>query len=67
MMEQHSCFSCGKANIERDTIALNKKLRGEEIDRFFCLPCFAESLEVTEEELLAKIEEFKAEGCKLFS
>ena len=31
-----------------------------------CLPCLAEYLEVTEEELLAKIEEFKNEGCTLF-
>ena len=65
-MGRHSCFSCGQADIERDIVALNKKLRGEKIDKFFCLPCFAESLEVTKEELLAKIEEFKAEGCKLF-
>lgn len=65
-MEGHSCFACGKEGVERDVIALNKKLRGERIDKFFCLHCFAESLEVTTDELLEKIEEFKAEGCKLF-
>lgn len=42
------------------------KLFGENVSNFFCLPCLAESLDVTEEELLAKIEEFKAQGCKLF-
>lgn len=32
----------------------------------FCLSCLAEQLEVTEEELVDKINEFKEEGCKLF-
>lgn len=67
MKKQQACFSCGRTDLDRDEIALNKKLRGEDIDHFYCLPCFAESLEVTVEELLAKIEEFKAEGCKLFT
>lgn len=67
MKKQPSCFSCGKSSLDRDEIALNKKLRSEVIDHFYCLPCFAESLEVTVEELSEKIEEFKAEGCKLFS
>ena len=35
--------------------------------QFYCLDCLADYFEVTTEELLAKIEEFKAEGCKLFS
>lgn len=32
----------------------------------YCLSCLAERLEVTEEELVDKIEEFKEEGCTLF-
>lgn len=64
--ERHSCFACGKSPIDKDVVALNKKLRGEQVDKFYCLPCFAESLECSEEELLEKIDEFKAEGCKLF-
>jgi len=64
--ENYSCFSCGKTSLECDVVALNKKLRGEKVDMFYCLSCFAESLECTQEELLEKIEEFKAEGCKLF-
>lgn len=65
-MEMYRCFSCGKTDIERDVVALNKKLRGENIDQIFCLTCFAESLEVTADELLTKIDEFKEQGCKLF-
>ncbi len=50
----------------KDEIGINKKIIDKKATRFYCLPCLAEFLEVTEEELLAKIEEFKAEGCKLF-
>ena len=32
----------------------------------YCIDCLAEYLEVTTEELAAKIEEFKEEGCTLF-
>lgn len=35
--------------------------------KFFCLDCFASYLDTTVEELNEKIEEFKEEGCKLFS
>jgi len=65
-MVQQSCFACGCTIPEKDVVALNRKLYGEKVARFFCLPCLAESLDVEVDELLAKIEEFKAEGCKLF-
>lgn len=42
------------------------KLLGENVDNFYCLNCLADYLEVTAQEILDKIEEFKAEGCKLF-
>ena len=34
--------------------------------QFYCLSCLADYFEVTEEELLAKVEQFKEEGCTLF-
>lgn len=61
------CFACGKKNISKDEAGLNKKMIGQEIKQFYCLNCFAEYLDVTTEELLAKVEEFKTEGCGLFS
>lgn len=60
------CFSCG-GEVDRNAVGLNKKLLGEKVSKYFCLPCLAENLGVTVEDLLAKIEEFKAAGCKLFS
>ena len=62
-----NCVSCFKEKLDKDTIALNKKLLGKEVENFYCLPCLAEYLNTTVEELLDKIEEFKEEGCKLFS
>lgn len=60
------CFSCGKHDLDKDTIGINKKLLGEKIEDFYCIDCLAEYLGVTVDELLDKIEEFKEQGCKLF-
>ena len=60
------CISCGKNNLNKNTIGINKKLLGEDMENFYCMDCLAEYLGCTVEELLDKIEEFKEEGCKLF-
>ena len=60
------CVICGKEHLEKDTIGINKKMRGENIDNFYCMACLAAYLGCTVQELLDKIEEFKEEGCKLF-
>ena len=49
-----------------DEFSIVKKLIDKKSDKFYCLGCLAEMLEVTEDELLEKIEEFKDEGCTLF-
>ena len=64
---KQKCFACGCNILEKDVVALNRKLFGDKVEKIFCLPCLAESLGVEVDELLEKIEEFKAEGCKLFS
>ena len=60
------CVICGKEHLEKDTIGINKKMLGENIDNFYCMDCLAEYLGCTVQELLDKIEEFKEEGCVLF-
>ena len=60
------CVNCGKNDLEKDTIGINKKLLGIDITNFYCMDCLAEYLGCTVEELLDKIEEFKEEGCTLF-
>jgi len=65
-IESVDCFACGKKQLSKDEIGLNKKMIGREIKQFYCLACFAEYFDVTAEELLTKIEEFKEQGCVLF-
>lgn len=60
------CVICGKENLEKDTVGINKKMLGENIDNFYCMDCLADYLGCTVQELLDKIEEFKEDGCKLF-
>jgi hypothetical protein len=60
------CFACGKKQLSKNEIGLNKKMLGRGIKQFYYLDCFAEYLEVTTEELLAKVENFKSQGCALF-
>ena len=61
-----NCYVCGKENLSKDEIGITKKLIDKKTKKFYCISCLAEYLEVTEEELLDKIEEFKNEGCTLF-
>ncbi len=63
---QKKCYVCGKEPLTKDEIGLVRKLINRQSSQFYCLPCLAEHFEVTEEELLAKIEEFKEAGCTLF-
>lgn len=66
IMGKERCYVCGKVPLSKDEIGLTKKLIDKKATNFYCLSCLAEYLEVSEEELLAKIEEFKEEGCTLF-
>lgn len=61
-----NCYVCGKSPLSKDEIGLTKKLIDKKSTVFYCLPCLADYLEVTQEELLDKLEEFKNEGCTLF-
>lgn len=60
------CMSCGKSGLTKNTIGINMKLLGENIDSFYCISCLADYLGVEEQDIYDKIEEFKEQGCKLF-
>ena len=66
MIESKQCYVCGKENLSKDEIGLTKKLINKKAVSFYCIDCLADYLEVTTEELLDKLEEFKEEGCTLF-
>lgn len=61
-----SCIACGKKYLSKNEIGINIKLLGEGVKKLYCLDCLAAFLEVSPEDILDKIEEFKEEGCKLF-
>ena len=65
-MEEKRCYVCGRMPLSKDEIGLTKKLIDKKTEVFYCISCLAEYFEVTEEELLDKIEQFKEEGCTLF-
>ena len=65
--EVKKCYVCGKTPLTKNEIGLTKKLIDRKAMSFYCIDCLAEYLEVTSEELQAKIEEFKEEGCTLFT
>jgi len=62
------CRYCD-AEIPKDALGLNRKLfeRDTRRDLFMCLPCMASFLECVVEDLIEKIADLKAEGCRLFS
>lgn len=63
---RNACYVCGKDNLRKDEIGLTKKLLDKNAAYFYCIDCLAEQLEVDTEFLLAKIEDFKEQGCTLF-
>ena len=66
-MSKIKCIACDKQDLDKDTIGINKKLLGENVTTFYCMNCLADYLGCEVQDILDKIEEFKEEGCKLFS
>lgn len=65
-MDVKNCYVCGVQVSKKNDIGLNMKLLGRKVERFYCIDCLAEYFEITTEELLDKIEDFKNQGCELF-
>lgn len=59
------CIYCNK-DLDKDEIALSKKMLGKNTKQYLCLDCLSEYLNTDREMLIEKIEQFKEEGCILF-
>lgn len=66
MRNNLKCKCCDE-HLEKNWIALNKKLIDTELTDFLCLECLSDELCCSVDDLLIKIEEFKDSGCTLFS
>lgn len=62
----NECIACGKKDLTKETIGINKKMISKDIKKLYCMECLSNYLECTVNDLLNKIEEFKDEGCTLF-
>jgi predicted nucleic-acid-binding Zn-ribbon protein len=60
------CIACGKRELSKNEIGLNRKILGREVQVFYCINCLAAELDLTVEKLLSAIENFKEQGCTLF-
>ena len=65
MKKTVQCNQCG-VNLEKDWLALNRKLINPDVLFFLCLGCLADYFDCETDDLLIKIEEFKEQGCTLF-
>jgi uncharacterized protein YlaI len=65
-MKDIICYICGKNGLNKNETGLNKKLLGRGINKYYCLDCLAQYLEVTTDFLVEKAKEFRKQGCSLF-
>jgi hypothetical protein len=65
MPKATKCYLC-ESKLDKNAVGLNKKLLGIKLKRFLCVDCLATHLDVSTEDLYAKIIEFKDQGCTLF-
>ena len=66
MAKKIECYVCGKENLAFNEIGLNKKLIGKDTEKFHCLQCLADYLDITDDELKERIQGYKDAGCVLF-
>lgn len=64
-MKKIECCECGKV-LQKDEVALSKKLIDVDTNDFYCISCMAEYFGCDKEDLIIKINEFKEQGCTLF-
>lgn len=60
-----NCSCCNK-KLKKNDIGLSMKYYGRQIEKFRCLSCISEELNIPKKELKEKIKEFKSDNCVLF-
>jgi len=61
----YKCLKCGR-ELTKDDIGIYRKMINRGATRYFCITCLAKELNMTEEELKSKVDQFRDQGCVLF-
>ena len=59
------CNIC-ESRLEKNAVGLNKKLFGRRLNKYYCMNCLSAHIDMSVEDLLCQIEDFKLQGCELF-
>ena len=60
------CAKCGH-EVSNDEIGMTKKMINRGTSTYLCFDCLSDYFEIPKENLLAKLEQFRADGCTLFA
>lgn len=60
------CCECDKRIKHKDVLAMNMKIHGRDINRFYCKKCFKKLYNLSESDWDERLKMFKQSGCNLF-
>ena len=61
-----NCCECNKRIKDKNVLAMNMKLHGRQINRFYCKKCFKKLHNLSEDDWNSRLKSFKQSGCMLF-
>ena len=62
----HKCEICNKKIKDKETLGMNMKINGRNINSMYCKKHLKEKLDLSEEQWNQMIDDFKKQGCELF-
>ena len=63
---EKKCYNCGKKVSKKNEVAMNLKLFGRNINKFYCKKCLMKEMEWNKEQWDKEVDKFKQQGCSLF-
>lgn len=61
-----NCCECGKRIKDKNVLAMNMKIHGRQINKFYCKKCFMNLHSLTNDNWNSRLKSFKQSGCILF-
>lgn len=61
-----NCCECDKRIKDKNVLAMNMKIHGRQINKFYCKKCFMKLHNLSEEDWNSRLRSFKQSGCVLF-